>query len=398
MEDTSLLNFFDDAEPKMNVPALKGTLGGVDYFVITLKYGVLPRYISSTDPNITDPRQRENRKASPNRFKAIADYILGYPDGYRFSALTCTYGKKDTEKPVDWKSVPNTGDSIGLLTLNQNDPLVIVDGQHRLGAIKEAIERKDADPSLRDESIPIVLFPYLSIEHAQQLFSDLNRNAHKTTKSLDILFDHRDPDNQIAQQLVERVSFFGDTVNIEAVSVPQKSSEMFTLAGIYQATKPVVRAFGEAGLLPDLSETTMEKYVEALTEFWEGLGSYFPEWKKVASHEEDIQKIRSTYIHWNSGVLSAIGEFAGFLITNYTDDWTDLLERAVTSPSNDSWRRESQHWQGIATAGRLVLPRSALRAQMLVYLKREAELDLTAEEERVLTDKGKAAQPATVLG
>ena len=32
-----------------------------------------------------------------------------------------------------------------------------------------------------------------------QIFSDLNRTVHKTSKSLDILYDHRLPINQISK-------------------------------------------------------------------------------------------------------------------------------------------------------------------------------------------------------
>lgn len=371
-------------EKTMTVPALKGHLGGVDYFVITLSYSEIPRYVAPTDPNITDPRQRENRRPKKSRYADIATYMVQNPDGYRFSALTCTYEKNGTEQPIDWKPATSsgTGTTIGMLTLRQSDPLVIVDGQHRLGAIAEAAEQ---DPSLRDESIPIVLFPYISVEHAQQLFSDLNRNAKKTTKSLDILFDHRDHVNQVVQNLIGRVSFFGERVNMEDVSVPTQSSQVFTIAGIYQATKPVLEAKAAIGALPKLSDPALvPQYVDELADFWEYLGGFFPEWGKVARGELDIRQVRNQFLHWNSGVLSALGEFAGFLIRQYGVEWTEPFERAVAHSSNKDWSRASAHWQGIATAGTLVLPRSALRAQLLVYLKNLSGMELAPEEQRVL--------------
>jgi DNA sulfur modification protein DndB len=372
-----------NVERTMSVPALRGRLGGVDYFVITLNYSELPRYVAPTDPNITDPRLRENRRPKKSRYADIATYMVQNPDNYRFSALTCTYGKNGTERPIDWRPATPTGpgSTIGTLTLVQSDPLVIVDGQHRLGAIEAAI---DQDPSLRDESIPIVLFPYISVEHAQQLFSDLNRNAKKTTKSLDILFDHRDGVNQVVQSLIGRVSFFGDRVNMEDVSVPTNSSQVFTLAGIYQATKPVLEAKAATGDLPKLDAGSVAQYVDELTDYWEYLGGFFPEWGKVARGELDIRQVRNQFLHWNSGVLSALGEFAGFLIRHHGDDWTTLFEKAVDHPTNQSWSRNSDHWRGIATAGTMVLPRSALRAQLLAYLKNLAGITLTPDESRVL--------------
>ncbi len=374
------------AEPTMTVPALRGHLGNVDYFVITLPYASLARYVEATDPNIKDPKLRENRRPAPARFREIANYILGNPDSYRFSALTCTYGKEGSAQPIRWTPSHPTGagQNIGLLTLSQQDPLVIVDGQHRLGAILEATEK---EPSLRDESVPIVLFPYLDVERAQQLFSDLNRNAKKTTKSLDILFDHRDPVNTIVQALVDQVSFLGDCVNLEAVSVPTKSRQMFTLAGIYQATEPVLKAAVREHLLPDpAGATTLEQvaqHVEWLCHFWEMLGGCFPEWGKVARGDLDIRDVRAEYLHWNSGVISAIGDFSGFVIhydssyDNGPDDWKDVVTSVLRSTDNEGWRREAPHWEGIATTrGRAgkhgVLPRSAVRSSLSTYLLQKA--------------------------
>ena len=77
----------------MKVPAFKGRLGRVYYYVIMLSFSKLARYIEMTDPNLPAP-QRENRRPSPGRYAAIAKYILDNPRDYRFSALTCTYGKK----------------------------------------------------------------------------------------------------------------------------------------------------------------------------------------------------------------------------------------------------------------------------------------------------------------
>ena len=46
----------------MTVPALKGWMGSVDYYVITLPFSTMARYITTTDPNLP-AKQRENRRA-----------------------------------------------------------------------------------------------------------------------------------------------------------------------------------------------------------------------------------------------------------------------------------------------------------------------------------------------
>ncbi|MBA7486648.1 hypothetical protein ES707_22209 [subsurface metagenome] len=374
----------DDARYLMTVPALRGKMGSIEYFVITLPYSVVTRYLTTTDRNLP-PKERENRKPTPSRYGVIADYVTKNPDTYRFSSITCTYGKDGTHAPVRWKSVEPSGDLslIGVLTLDNRDPLIIVDGQHRFEGIKKAL---DQDPSLVDDMISVVLFPYIDLRAAQQLFSDLNRNAKKTTKSLDILFDRRDVVNIVVQELVEKVSVFQDRVNLEDAGIPAQSKDMFTLAGIYQATEPMVDAISEAGLLPEeLAQKDSEgnpidnkdQYVDFLAQVWEFIAVQFPEWGKVTSGELDIRDVRSKYLHWNSGIISAIGEVVAASMREKSQDWQEPVATALGHADNRGWRRGEAHWQGIITAGTQVLPRSAVKPQLKAYLKRLAGLTLT---------------------
>ncbi|MBM4463657.1 MAG: DGQHR domain-containing protein [Chloroflexi bacterium] len=380
-----------DASYLMTVPALKGRMGSIDYYVITLPYSVMSRYVTTTDRNLP-AKERENRKPTPTRYGVIADYMTKNPESYRFSSITCTYGRNGTEKPYDWVPAGPSGDAsrIGLLTLDQRDPLIIVDGQHRFEGIKKAIEH---DQSLADDMVSIVLFPYVSLKAAQQLFSDLNRTAKKTTKSLDILFDHRDVVNRVTQALVERVSVFKDRVNVEDAGIPAQSPQMFTLAGIYQATEPIIDAIHEASLIrEELAERDAEgrpidneaQYVDFLVQVWEFIASQFPEWGKVARGELNITVERSRYIHWNSGVLSAVGELVAAAMREKKQGWMEPVKIALTHAETRGWKREEPHWQGIVTAGTLVLPRSVVRPQLKAYLKNLANLPLTPGDQRNL--------------
>jgi DNA sulfur modification protein DndB len=373
----------------MKVPALKGRHGGVDFFVITLAFSKLSRYIEVTDPNLPT-KLRENRKARPERYAEISSYILNNPEDYRFSALTCTYGKNGTKKPLEWRPAdPDAPDGspfwmIGELTLDQGDPLIIIDGQHRLGAIKEAISK---DPDLRNESIPVVLFPYLDIQAAQQLFSDLNRTVKKTSKSLDVFFDRRDIVNRVVQKVVDRVPVFQDRVDVESISVAKSPSKVFTLAGVYQATNPMIQGAFKGGLFQkELSHENdnEDEYANFLVDAWEFIAQQFPEWGKVARGEMNILQERPNYLHWNSGVLSSIGEFVGTAMEQRSANWKDAVKTALSHSDNGRWRRDMSQWQGIILAGEQVLPRSAVRIQLIAYLKLKGGLPLTERDKSVL--------------
>jgi len=109
---------------------------------------------------------------------------------------------------------------------------VINDGQHRCAAIAYALKE---NPSLGDETISILLFPYESRDRVQQMFSDLNRFVVKTSKSLDILYDKRDPLSQATMKIAEAVPVFQGMIDKDAVSIPTRSPKLFTLAALYDA-------------------------------------------------------------------------------------------------------------------------------------------------------------------
>lgn len=393
-----LRDFAASAGEVMTVPAIRGHLGGVDFFVINMAFSKLARYIEATDPNLPT-KLREERKARPGRYAEIADYILKNPEGeqgYRFSALTCTYGKEGT---IGAKFDPADPDApvgspfwmIGKLTLDQGDPLIVVDGQHRLGAIKRAISK---DPDLRNDSIAIVLFPYNTIGANQQLFSDLNRNVKKTSKSLDVFFDRRDISNRVVQKVVAKVSVFGEErVDVENVSVAKSPTLVFTLAGVYQATNPMIKAAYIGGLMEEKlkgenkqenEKGNEDEYAEFIVDAWEFIAEQFPEWGKVASGEMNIAQERRNYLHWNSGVLSSIGEFVGVAMGQRGTGWKDAVKTALTHPDNGKWRRDPKYWGGIILAGDQVLPRSAVRFQLVTYLKVKAGLEPTEREKKFL--------------
>jgi DNA sulfur modification protein DndB len=220
----------------------------------------------------------------------------------------------------------------------------------------------------------------------QQLFSDLNRTAKKTSKSLDVFFNRRDIANRVVQKVVKKVSVFGERVDVENISVAKSPSKVFTLAGVFQATEPMIKGAYVGGLIEEeLSEEKEDEYASFLASVWEFIAEQFPEWGKVARGEMNIAQERQNYLHWNSGVLSSIGEFVGAAMRERgIIEWKGAVRTALTHPDNGNWRRDPKYWGGIILAGDQVLPRSAVRFQLVTYLKVKAGLKPTEREGKFL--------------
>lgn len=81
-------------------------------------------------------------------------------------------------------------ENTGTLEIDMNASFLINDGQHRKAAIDAAIAE---DESLREETISIVLYRDQGLQRSQQMFTDLNKHAVTTSKSLNTLYESKDP-------------------------------------------------------------------------------------------------------------------------------------------------------------------------------------------------------------
>ena len=105
----------------------------------------------------------------------------------------------DTKNEVRFMS--DAGDSnVGWVEFEGSEILEALDGQHRLKSIELAVAER---PDLASECIALVIVPHREVATSQQMFSDLNRNAKPTPKSLNILFEHREEAALLAKNLAK---------------------------------------------------------------------------------------------------------------------------------------------------------------------------------------------------
>src|SRR6266404_1998369 len=247
----------------LSFPAMRGTIGKRDFYVAILKLNLVPKLFRFRDWAELPPEQRAQRVLQKNRIPEMTQYILGNEDGYLFSSLTASFNCEPIFNPV-----PEHSD-LGVLEMPFEADLIINDGQHRRAAIEEALKE---NPTLGQESISVVLFPWEDLDRVQQMFSDLNRTARKTSKSLDILYNHRDLMSQIALTVSERLEVFRRFVDKDRISLPLRSPKLFTLGAIYDGT---------VALLETVEQGDYEQKLAQALEFWETVAAQMPEWGRV---------------------------------------------------------------------------------------------------------------------
>ena len=352
---------------QISFPAMEGVIGGRKYYSCLMKLSAVPKMFTFRDWAEFTPEQREQRVLNKRRVPEIAKYILENEDGYLFSSITASY-------KCDVNFVSNVaGSPIGELKMEFEDAnFVINDGQHRCAGITAAIAE---NKSLGDEMISVLLFPYEDLGRVQQMFSDLNSNVSKTSKSLDILYDKRDPYSRVALEVVERVPVFNSMVDMDAISLPVRSPKLFTLSAIFDATKEMIGELGE-----EEGDLHYNEAVSRAIEFWAAVSKMIPLWDKVKSGETKSVELRQEFICAHSVVLRALGSVGADLFRNYPTTWKEKLAPLAAV----NWRKVNKDWENVCIVANSVVSNRQARLATKAYIKRKLSLELTEPERRSL--------------
>ena len=338
-------------------PAIRGIQAGREYYTSMCPLRLIPR-IFLFDEEELNPEMRAQRILNRSRVPEIARYIVGNPTNYTFSAITASI---DGAVSFDPYGDDDGGQNVGQLRIPMKAKFVINDGQHRRAAIEEALHE---NPELGDETIAVVFFMDVGLRRSQQMFADLNRHAIRPTTSLGLLYDHRDDDAHVAKGLIQKVDIFTDLTECEKSSISNRSIKLFTLSGIYNATK---------ALLSGVDSTTIEERLAIASDYWNEVALHIADWQLAKQRKVSSADLRRDYIHSHTLALAALARVGNVLLSAHTRSWKKKLRKL---DSLDWSRSNATLWEGRAmNAGRLskktvnvVLTGNAIKQHLSVAL------------------------------
>jgi len=306
--------------------AIRGTQAKREFYVAMCPMKIIPKLFIFNDYDIP-PELRAQRILKDSRIPAIKNYILNNPNDYTFSSLTASVDGVMKFTPA--ASLGENG-KLGRLYINMESRLLINDGQHRRKAIEEALKE---NPDLGHEMISVVFFQDAGLKRSQQMFSDLNKNAVKPTKSLNILYDHRDLFSKFIVSLVDSVDIFERRVELEKTSISNRSVNAFTLNGVLDASLRLI------GLRKSRKPSDDEK--KLIQEFWETVSKNIPQWQLLIQGKINSTELRKNFVNTNTNCLNAIGIAGQIIIQENPDSWKNVLKNL----KKVDWSRESPDWQ-----------------------------------------------------
>jgi DNA sulfur modification protein DndB len=350
----------------IKVPAIRGRMGGRTYFTVSMKLKTVPRFFEFQNHKALEPEERAQRVLNKHRIPAIRDYLLENREDYVFSSITASYQLPEGVEEEDLFAPFEDSSDIGILNLPMEADLLINDGQHRRAAIAAALE---TDPAIGEDTISVVLFPFENHDRAQQMFSDLNRTAQPTTKSLNILYDHRDRLSSITMTLVTSVGALDGRVDKEHASLARRSPALITLGSLHDGTKE---------LLGEVTEENYTDRVDLAIAFWQTVAAAIPAWADVAAGRATAPQVREQTIATHAVTVRAIGGAGRGLVAQRPDSWASTIREVFAAID---WSRRNPEWNGVVVGEGDVLNRRQNQRDLAELLR--VKFGIATPEERL---------------
>jgi DNA sulfur modification protein DndB len=256
----------------------------------------------------------------------------------------------------------------GTLKIDMSARILVNDGQHRRAAIEQAIKEDD---SLSKESIAIVFFIDRGLERSQQMFADLNRHAIRPSRSLGLLYDHRNDMSKIAKLVSIKANAFKGLVEMERSTLSERSKKLFTLSSIYT---------GCHALLDGSQVIDLEAAANICIAYWDEVVKYMPEWELVRKSRLTSGEIRKDFLHSHGIAIQSLAIAGHQLLNENPKDW----KKKLSLIKNIDWSRQNTKvWEGRALIAGKVSKNSTNVSLTTNVIKQKLGLELSPEEKRL---------------
>ncbi len=282
------------------IPAMRGQLGSTEYFIVTMKAKeVAEKMKAAVDVEGWEDlslEQKYQRKINLKRVRTdIAPYLARDPDRF-FGSLIVAVQNGQAVKYEPVKEVAKgkvfsgshnlAANGLGFLTLNGDEILIPIDGQHRAKALDFAIRGRDnhdneldfhGNPSLAQEDVVLILIRFDSEDErakARKIFNKVNRYAKNPSTAENLIIDDDDIAAIFARHMTEpdQGLFSGDLVRLTGNTLSDSAPEFTTLSTLYEINRQILLLKGhDVGKTERPSREEEKLYWQEIEDVWKRL-------------------------------------------------------------------------------------------------------------------------------
>jgi DNA sulfur modification protein DndB len=195
------------------MPALQCQVDTWRYYICMMKYGEVARQVNfAYELGDNSELGQLIQRGISARTKGITEYLLKSKHHFLGSLVVAAWGGEPQYTPLSMDDpegmLQGLDREFGVLTFDGTQSYFVLDGQHRLRAIKDALKQ---NPELNREDICVLIVThYDSAEgrmRTRRLFSNINRNAKQTGAAENIALDEDDGFAILTRRMLEDHEF-----------------------------------------------------------------------------------------------------------------------------------------------------------------------------------------------
>lgn len=233
----------------MKIPALRAKMGDWVYYVTTLTFGQVVKFVSRVDSELHQSESLKDliQRSITNNYKSIKEYILNQPEMFFNALVLAVYDDYPNWREIEFTYDDQETYQMGLLEFPGNHKIFPVDGQHRVEGIKAALRE---DPKLANETITCIFIGHSNdssgMQRTRRLFSTLNRYAKPVTMDDIIALDEDDSIAIVTRELLEQLDLFTKkrVTKSKNKAIPESDKQSFTsIITLYQCNRELLKVF-----------------------------------------------------------------------------------------------------------------------------------------------------------
>jgi DNA sulfur modification protein DndB len=375
-------------------PALRGRMGELEFCILVMKLGEVVKHVGFAedlqhwDDGIPSEHKKQRKLNMTRIINEMVPYLTVNPDHF-YSAITV-----ELERPGDVGNgmvfEPLAGkESLGVARFDGTEQLMALDGQHRLKSIELALKQQ---PDLSRESIAVLVVPGRGYRRSQQLFSDLNRYAKQPSKTLNLLFEHREFFARVAKSVADKGASFQGRVNLETNSLGRKTRHHMTLAVLYECVVSLLDgSYAEGEKDPAKLEEAVNDVVRVYEEV---LFPSLPDFGRVMSGQFMPYDLRCKHIYAHSVGQQAIAKAIRACRDHFGAGSDEVVRTAF--PKID-WQITNAEWEGSAVQGGAIQTRRQNVEHTATVIKLKLGVPVASVERESLKAAILASDPSRAL-
>jgi len=235
---------------------MKCTVGDWSYYVCTMRYAEAASQVQfAYDLGGNTELSLLAQRGITDRTKGITDYLLASPHHFLGGLVVAAWGGEPNYTPLTMDDpdgmLSGLDQGFGVLTFDGTQQYFVLDGQHRLRAIKDALKKK---AELGKDDVCVLMVTHYDTKdgrtRTRRLFSNINRNAKQTGLAENIALDEDDGFAILTRRFLEDHDFLKEEGRVRVIMGTDDSGGIKLAGG--SVSKGDARAWTTFTVLYDL--------------------------------------------------------------------------------------------------------------------------------------------------